>query len=93
MTTLIMFHEVENAENWANSWKKGEGIKHKLFGKIGVKVRTFQDPNNPNMTGGILEVPNMKAFEELLATEEIQKATVADGMKMETLRGLSEFTP
>ena len=93
MTTLIMFHEVENAENWVNSWKKGEGIKHELFGKIGVKVRTFRDPNNPNMTGGILEVPDMKAFEELLATEEIQKATAADGMKMETLRVLSEFTP
>ena len=93
MTTLIMFHEVENAENWANSWKKGEGIKPELFGRIGIKVRTFRDPNNPNMTGGILEVPDMKAFEKLLASEEIQKATDADGLKFETLRVLTEFTP
>ncbi len=93
MTTLIMFHEVNDAENWVNSWKKCKGIKHELFSKIGVKVRTFQDPNNPNMTGGILDVPDMKAFEELLATEEIQKATVEDGMNMNTLRVLSEFTP
>ncbi len=63
-----------------------------MFGKIGVKVRTFRDPNNSNMTGGILEVPDMKAFEEFLASEEIQKATAADGLKVETMRVLHEFT-
>ena len=46
MTTMIMFHEVENAD--------------------------------------------MKAFEEFLASEELQKQTAADGIKLETLRTLTE---
>lgn len=93
MTKMIMFHEVENADSWANAWKEGAGSRHELFGKIGVKVQTFRDPNNPNLTGGILEIPDMKAFEEFLASEELQKATAADGLKIETLRMLTEFTP
>ena len=63
-----------------------------MFEKIGVKVRTFRDPKNPNLTGALLEVPDMKAFEELLASEEGQKAIAEDGLKVETMRVLEEFT-
>ena len=92
MTTLIMFHEVENAENWANSWKKGEGIKPELFGKIGVRVRTFRDPNNPNATGVFVEVPNIEAFDEFMASDEVKQAMAEDGLKVETMRVMEEFT-
>ena len=63
-----------------------------MFEKIGVKVRTFRDPKNPNLTAGLVEVPDMKAFEDLLASEEGQKAMLEDGLKVETLRVLEEFT-
>ncbi len=63
-----------------------------MFAKSGVKVRTFRDPKNPNLTGGIVEVPDMKVFEALLASEEGQKAIAEDGLKVETMRVLEEFT-
>ncbi len=92
MKTILVFHETENGDHWANAWHHGEGGRHKMFEKIGVKVRTFRDPKNPNLTGALVEVPDMKAFEELLASEEGQKAIAEDGLKVETMRVLEEFT-
>lgn len=63
-----------------------------MFGDV-AKFRTFRDPNNPNSTGLIAEVPDMKAFEEVLASDEGQKAMKEDGLKVETMRMLTEFTP
>lgn len=31
MTTVIMFHEVNNAEIWANAWKEGSGSRQELL--------------------------------------------------------------
>lgn len=93
MTTIIIFHETENGDHWAKAWHHGEGGRHELMDMIGVKVRTFRDPNNPDSTGAIAEVPDMKAFEELLASDEGQKAMAEDGLIVEKLRLLTEFTP
>lgn len=93
MTTMIIFHETENPEQWAEAWRKGAGSRHELFDKIGVKCRTFRDPNNHHSTGVMAEVPDMKTFEELLASDEGQRAMAEDGLKVETMRVLTEFTP
>jgi hypothetical protein len=93
MTTAIVLHEVDNGEVWAKAWKKGPGSRHEMFAKAGVTARTFQDPNDPNTTGLILEIADMKAFEDLLASDEGQKAMQEDGLKAETMRMLLEFTP
>ena len=93
MTTAIVFHEVQDGAVWANAWKQGPGSRHELFGKIGVKCRCFRDPDNPDSTGLILEVPDMAAFQELLKSAEGQKAMQEDGLKVETMRTLLEFTP
>ena len=92
MKTILIFHETESGDHWANAWHHGEGGRHKMFEKIGVKVRTFRDPKNPNFTAGLVEVPDMKAFEEFLASEEGQKAIAEDRLKVETMRVLEEFT-
>jgi hypothetical protein len=92
MATVIIFHETEDGDHWAKAWHHGEGGRHEMFAKIGVKARTFRDPNNPDSTGVIAEIPDMEAFEELLASEEGQKAMAEDGLKVETLRMLTEFT-
>ena len=91
MKTLMVFHETESGDHWANAWHHGEGGRHKMFEKIGVKVRTFRDPKNPNLTGGLVEVPDMKAFEEFMASDEVKKAMAEDKLKVETLRILNEF--
>jgi hypothetical protein len=64
-----------------------------MFGKIGVKCRSFRDPDNPNATGVMAEIPDMTAFQELLKSAEGQKAMKEDGLKVETMRMLVEFTP
>ncbi len=92
MPTVMVFHEVENGEHWANAWKDGAGSRHEFFDGI-AKIRTFRDPNNPNMTGVLADVSDMDAFEKLLASDEGKKAMAEDGLKVETMRVLEEFTP
>jgi len=93
MTTAIIFHEVQDGAVWAKAWKKGPGSRHEMFGKIGVKCRNFRDPDNANATGVMVEIPDMANFRELLQSEEGQKAMREDGLKIETMRMLVEFTP
>jgi len=93
MATLIAFHEVEDGEVWANAWKQGSGSRHELFAKYGVSARTFRDPENINNTGLIFEISDMEQFQKAMASEETKKAMGEDGLKIETLRMLVEFTP
>jgi len=93
MTTAIIFHDVQDGAVWARAWKKGPGSRHELFGNLGIKCRNFRDPENPNATGLIVEIPDMTSFRELLDSDEGQKAMREDGLKVETMRMLVEFTP
>lgn len=93
MTTAIAIHEVEDGAVWANAWRKGPGSRHEMFGRLGIQARTFRDPKNANLTAVLLEIPDMAAFEALLQTDEGQAAMREDGLKPDTLRVLTEFTP
>jgi hypothetical protein len=93
MTTILVFHETENGEHWARAWHKGPGSRHEMFETIGAKCRNFRDPNNPDSTGVMLEIPDLKAFENFLALDETKKAMAEDGLKVDTLRVLTEFIP
>ena len=92
MATFIAFHEVQDGQHWKDAWQKETGSRHEMFAEIGVTARTFQDPNNPNLTGFIFEIPDMERFQAFMSTEEVQKAAAADGVKLETLKMLGEFT-
>jgi len=93
MTTAIIFHEVQDGAVWAKAGQKGPGSRHEMFGQLGIKCRNFCDPQNPNATGLIAEIPDMASFQELLQSEEGQKAMREDGLKLETMRMLVEITP
>ncbi len=93
MATLIAFHEVEDGQRWAKAWQKKAGSRHEMFKGIGVTARTFRDMENPDITGLILEVPDMEKFQSFMASDAAKKAMEEDGLKVETLRILSEFTP
>ena len=41
----------------------------------------------------ILEVPDMERFQTFMASDEAKRAMDEDGLKLETLRILVEFTP
>jgi len=93
MTTAIVFHEVQDGAVWANAWKKGPGSRHELFGSLGVTCRTFRDPKNSNVTGLIVEIPDMAKFQAMLQSPEGAAAMREDGLKAETMRMLVEFVP
>ena len=93
MTALIAFHEVEDGHVWSKAWKKGAGSRHEMFAKINVTARTFHDPNDSNLTGLIFEVPDMVQFQSFMENDEAKKAMEEDGLKVDTIRVLSEFTP
>lgn len=93
MATVMIFHEVKDGEVWVKAWKKGPGSRHEMFGKLGIKCRNFRDPNNPNSTGVLAEVPDMAKMQALLESDEGKKAMREDGLKVDTMRMLVEFTP
>ncbi|MDH3676284.1 MAG: hypothetical protein OES12_12380 [Anaerolineae bacterium] len=91
MTTMIIFHEVEDGERWAKGWQKGSGSRHELVAKGGVTAaRAFRDPENPNSTGLIWEVSDMEKLQAFMETDEAKQAMAEDGLKVETLRMLVE---
>ncbi|NBC19143.1 MAG: hypothetical protein GVY18_17710 [Bacteroidetes bacterium] len=93
MTTLIAFHEVEDGDHWAKAWHGGPGSRQEMFGKIGATARIFRDPEHPNVTGVLMEVPDMDQFQSLMASDEGAQAMKEDRLKVETLRVLAEITP
>lgn len=93
MTTVIVYHEVADGDRWAKAWRKGSGSRHEYFAKYGVTVRNFRDPENTQFTGVLMEVADMKRFKASLESEEGKKAIAEDGLKVETMRMLVEFTP
>lgn len=93
MTTALVFHEVNSGEVWAKAWRTGAGSRHEMFAAVGVKARTFRDSTNPDLTGLLLEVPDMARFQAFLESAAGKQAMREDGLKVETMRVLVEFTP
>ncbi|MGA3361869.1 MAG: hypothetical protein ABSD82_07550 [Solirubrobacteraceae bacterium] len=85
MATVLVFHEVEDVDEWLRSPRREE-----IFTPIGVTVRLFRDPQGSNRVGMILEVPDMAAFEEMLASDPDMEAAKADGVRIDTAVFLNE---
>jgi len=64
-----------------------------MFAKIGLTARTFRDPERPESTGLIMDVPNMKQFESFMESSEAKRAMKEGGLRADTMRILGEFTP
>lgn len=85
MKHLMITHEVKDAEHWLAAWR-GDNSRHKMFMANGAAhVHTFQDPDNPNVTGLVIAVSDMDALMAMLESEEGQAAAAADGVIPETL--------
>ena len=85
MTRLLAFHEVDDVDHWLNSPKREE-----ILGPMGITVQTFTDPAGSNMTGTLLDVPDMVAFEELMQSDAAAEAMKFDGVRRDTLVILAE---
>jgi ketosteroid isomerase-like protein len=89
-TVMIATHEVTDAAKWLAAWQ-GPGSRHELFAQHGApNVRVFQSPDNPNLTGLLIEVADMQALEAMLNSPEGVAAATEDGVKRSTLRFFAE---
>ena len=85
MTTLIVHHDVDDVQHWLSSTKRAE-----VFGPLGITLRTFVDPENPNRVGGLLEVPDMAVFQEFMQSAAAAEAMAQDGVRSDTVVVLVE---
>ena len=85
MTTVMVFHEVDDVDHWLRSTKREE-----FFGPLGMTARTFVDPDQTNRVGLIVTVPDLDALRAALATEGAADAMKFDGVRPETIVMLIE---
>ncbi len=85
MAVLMIFHEVDDVDHWLAA-----PTRENVFGPMGITIRTFVDPEKSNRVGLILDVPNMDAFQEVMASQVAADAMKTDGVRPETLLMLVE---
>jgi len=85
METLMVFHEVDDVEQWLASSKREE-----LFGPLGIQVRAFRDPQGSNRIGLIVETPDVATWHEALQTDKAAEAMKHDGVRPDTILELVE---
>jgi hypothetical protein len=85
MPTLMIIHEVDDVDHWLSA-----PTRKAVFGPHGITTRTFVDPETANRVGLIAEVPDLNAFNELMASPEAAEAMRTDGVRPETIVVLVE---
>jgi hypothetical protein len=85
MPTVIVYHEIDDKEHWLTSPKREE-----LLGSLGVKIRTFVDPQNVHRAAVLAEVPDMTAFQSMMMSPTAADAMSADGVRADTVVMLFE---
>ena len=83
MTTMIVTHEVNDVKHWLSSPKRKE-----LFGPMGITFKIFVDPAGSNLVGGVLDIPDMAAFQKFMQTQTAADAMKFDGVRPETMKML-----
>jgi len=90
MTHVMILHEVEDGARWLAAWS-GEDSRHDLFKANGAAhVHTFQDSNNPNLTGLVVAVKDMEAFHAMLQSDDGKAAATEDGVNLDEMTVLME---
>ena len=85
MPTVIAYHEIDDSEHWLASPKREE-----ILGPLGISVRTFLDPENPNRAAVLADVPDMSAFQAVMQSQAAADAMAHDGVRANTLVVLVE---
>ena len=60
-------------------------VSEEIFGSLGITVRTFVDPEKTNRVGLIAEIPDMAAFQAMMASQAGADAMKFDGVRPGTL--------
>lgn len=85
-TLLMGIHEVGDAATWLAAWQESDARRAQFAANGVAGVRAFQSPEDANLTGLLLDVADMEAFQTWLQSEEGQAAAAEDTVKMDTLK-------
>ena len=86
MATLMILHDVDDVDHWLSSPRRME-----LFGPLGMSARPFVvDREKSNRVGLVVEVPDMKTFQDAMTSEAAGEAMKFDGVRPETIVILTE---
>jgi hypothetical protein len=85
MPTLLVFHEVDDVDQWLKSPRREE-----IFAAAGMTARLFRDPQGSSRVGMIVDVPDMAVFDEMMQADPNMEAAKADGVRIETAVFLTE---
>lgn len=89
-TTVVITHEVKDADRWLAAWE-GDNSRRGFFAEHGVSnVRVFQDPDDPILTGLVIDIADMETFKAFLNSPEGEAAKAEDGVIDRTMRWLVE---
>ena len=87
---LVILHEVDDPEKWLAAWR-GDNSRHQLFEANGAAhVHTFQNADNPHLTGLLISVSDMDVLNAMLSSEAGQAAAAEDGVRADTMKVLAE---
>jgi uncharacterized protein (TIGR02246 family) len=87
---VLALHEVADFDQWIAAWR-GENSRHDMFKAHGVEhAHVFQNADNPNLTGVVMSISDMEAFDAFMATDEVNEAAAADGVDLDRTTFLME---
>ena len=87
---LLVTHNVVDADRWLAAWR-GPDSRHQMFAAHGApSVRVFQSAQDPNLTGLLIGVTDMDAFQAMLESPEGAAAKAADGVADASMRVFTE---
>ena len=78
---LMITHEVKDPDHWLAAWS-GSSSRRGMFMEHGAAgVHVMRSTDTPNLTGLMIDVADMDAFNAFMAMPETQAAKKADGVK------------
>ena len=80
MATVIVYHEIDDQAAWLAA-----PSREQVFAPLGITVRTFVDPTNPNRAAVLVDTPDMETFQNAMATPEAAAAMANDGVRAATV--------
>ena len=83
MTSVMVYHLVDDVDFWLSSTKRSE-----IFGALGIDFSTYIDPEGSNKVGLMLDVPDMDALVSFLQSDEALESMKHDGVQPETVQML-----
>jgi ketosteroid isomerase-like protein len=87
---MAFTHDVEDPAVWLAAWEGADGRRQE-FREHGVSgVRVFQNPEEPNRVGLLVEFSDQDAFMSWLESEQGQQAAAEDTVVMESLEIMAE---